>query len=269
MMSSFYCESGPYNGPIPCLTTTPGGSVPQPVTLNIYNPGPAGSNTIGSLITSVDQTIAMPFRPSPSLTQAAPCSCGRPSGSRSLTTLVTTASRSGHVQLCFLIAAFTEPTGVDSRVRHVEERRSSGLHPQRQCPADNLELSVTTSHAAPSVGADASPAAVLRSSHVFPLGRVAPGLPPALFEFRLDSTTGCWTDLSPDGDDPTSYLFQPTTLPPTTVPTRLIDSADSVHAGAGFQSGDARRGCSTPGSAIRSICEQCLRQRSYRGRRSR
>ena len=70
MMSSFFCESGPYNGPDPCVTTTPGGSTPVPATLNIYNPGPAGSNAIGSLVASVDQTIAMPFRPSAGTAQA-------------------------------------------------------------------------------------------------------------------------------------------------------------------------------------------------------
>ncbi len=76
MMSSFFCESGPYNGPPPCVTTTPGGSVPVPVTLNIYNSDTSAATGIGTLVTTVDQTIAMPFRPSAGTDPSGNVVCG-------------------------------------------------------------------------------------------------------------------------------------------------------------------------------------------------
>ncbi|HEX8286630.1 MAG TPA: hypothetical protein VF556_01465 [Pyrinomonadaceae bacterium] len=60
IMSSWGCESGAwYSGD--CITT-PGATFSHPITLNIYNVG-TGS-TVGSLIGSVTQTFAIPYRPS-------------------------------------------------------------------------------------------------------------------------------------------------------------------------------------------------------------
>ncbi len=57
-MSSQACETG---GGVTCVTT-PGATFPETFTLNLYNvdPGP----TVGSLITTLTQTVNIPFRPS-------------------------------------------------------------------------------------------------------------------------------------------------------------------------------------------------------------
>jgi hypothetical protein len=59
-MSSFGCESG-YWFSGDCVTT-PGATFSHPITLNIYNVGAGG--TVGTLIGSVTQTFAIPYRPS-------------------------------------------------------------------------------------------------------------------------------------------------------------------------------------------------------------
>jgi hypothetical protein len=59
-MSSWGCQSGHwYDG---TCSTTPGATFSHPITLNIYNVGPL--NSVGSLIASVTQTFAIPYRPS-------------------------------------------------------------------------------------------------------------------------------------------------------------------------------------------------------------
>jgi len=53
-------------GANPCLTT-PGATFSEPITLNIYNVGPAsayGPSTVGNLVASDTQTFAIPYRPS-------------------------------------------------------------------------------------------------------------------------------------------------------------------------------------------------------------
>ena len=62
-MSSWGCESGHWNSG-DCLTT-PGSTFTHPITLRLYNVG--AGNSVGSLITSVTQTFAIPFRPSASI----------------------------------------------------------------------------------------------------------------------------------------------------------------------------------------------------------
>lgn len=59
-MSSWGCESGHWNTG-DCVTT-PGATFSHPITLNVYNVGV--SNAPGSLIGTVTQTFAIPFRPS-------------------------------------------------------------------------------------------------------------------------------------------------------------------------------------------------------------
>jgi len=69
-MSSWGCQSGNWtadvNSPDVC-TTTPGATFTEPITLNIYNVGPAsayGPSTAGSLIVSDTQNFNIPYRPS-------------------------------------------------------------------------------------------------------------------------------------------------------------------------------------------------------------
>ncbi len=59
-MSSFGCQSGRWDT-MNCVTT-PGATFSHPITLNIYNV--VAGNQVGSLIGSVTQTFAIPYRPS-------------------------------------------------------------------------------------------------------------------------------------------------------------------------------------------------------------
>src|SRR5262249_48662337 len=59
-MSSWGCQSGSWFGGN--CATTPGSTFSHPITLNVYNVGPG--NSVGSLIGSVTQTFAIPYRPS-------------------------------------------------------------------------------------------------------------------------------------------------------------------------------------------------------------
>ncbi|HWN11206.1 MAG TPA: hypothetical protein VNO50_18355 [Pyrinomonadaceae bacterium] len=70
-MSSWGCESGFWYDGNTC-TTTPGTTFSHPITLNIYNVGVG--NQVGTLIASVTQTFAIPYRPSADPTN---CTGGR------------------------------------------------------------------------------------------------------------------------------------------------------------------------------------------------
>jgi hypothetical protein len=59
-MSSWGCESGNWFGGN-CVTT-PGATFSHPITLNIYNVG--AGNSVGTLIGTITQTFAIPYRPS-------------------------------------------------------------------------------------------------------------------------------------------------------------------------------------------------------------
>jgi len=72
-MSSWGCQSGAwYDG---LCATTPGATFSHPITLNIYNVGPA--NSVGSLIASVTQTFAIPYRPSADNTNCTGANAGK------------------------------------------------------------------------------------------------------------------------------------------------------------------------------------------------
>jgi hypothetical protein len=66
-MSSWGCQSGTWTGAPSACVTTPGATFSEPITLNIYNVGPAtanGPSSVGSLIASDTQTFNIPYRPS-------------------------------------------------------------------------------------------------------------------------------------------------------------------------------------------------------------
>jgi predicted ribosomally synthesized peptide with SipW-like signal peptide len=65
IMNSWACESGSWTVPFGtagACVTTPGTTYSVPITFNVYNV--ATGNTVGSLIASVTQTFAIPYRPS-------------------------------------------------------------------------------------------------------------------------------------------------------------------------------------------------------------
>ena len=76
-MSSWGCQSGNWStyNTAPCVTA-PGATFSEPITLNIYNVGPAtpyGPSSPGSLIATATQTFAIPYRPSADTNYATDC----------------------------------------------------------------------------------------------------------------------------------------------------------------------------------------------------
>ena len=72
-MSSWGCQSGHWNT-ADCVTA-PGATFSHPITLNIYNVG--AGNVVGSLIVSVTQTFAIPYRPSADNTNCTGANAGK------------------------------------------------------------------------------------------------------------------------------------------------------------------------------------------------
>jgi hypothetical protein len=58
-MSSWACQTGHWTG---LCITAPGATFTHPITINLYNVGPA--NSVGSLIATTTQTQTIPYRPS-------------------------------------------------------------------------------------------------------------------------------------------------------------------------------------------------------------
>jgi hypothetical protein len=75
-MDSYACQSGSYGGN-DCVSA-PGATFSTPLTLNIYNVG--ADNAVGSLITSVTQTFAIPYRPTGNDTECPADQYGNPAG---------------------------------------------------------------------------------------------------------------------------------------------------------------------------------------------
>lgn len=62
LMSSWGCESGSWSGGT--CATTPGSTFSEPITMKVYAVN--ADNSVGSLVTSMTQTFAIPYRPSAS-----------------------------------------------------------------------------------------------------------------------------------------------------------------------------------------------------------
>jgi hypothetical protein len=61
LMNSMACQTGTWQSG--CVTATPGASFSHPMTLRVYNVDPTKPDSIGDLVTSVEKTFAVPFRP--------------------------------------------------------------------------------------------------------------------------------------------------------------------------------------------------------------
>lgn len=161
-MSSWGCESGSWTGTPSACVTTPGATFSEPITLNIYNVGPAtanGPSTVGSLIASDTQTFNIPYRPSADPTD---CSTAPDNGNQWYDTALATCFNGyltniefsfGHVVLpnnvIYGIAYNTSDWGAAPYGEATACHSSSG-----GCGYDSLNVGVSQEPTAPSVGSD-------------------------------------------------------------------------------------------------------------------
>ena len=188
-LSSWGCENG-FWFDATCVTT-PGATFSHPITLNIYNVGPA--NSVGSLIASVTQTFAIPYRPSSDNTN---CTGGRwyqASTNTCFNGLATTVTFNlvgmGIVvpnNVVYGIAYNTTHYGNPPIGEGAACYTSSG-----GCGYDSLN--VLTTSAAPSVGVNPFPSDAYYSSET--AANYCDGGVGGTDVFRLDA--GCWTGFKP------------------------------------------------------------------------
>ena len=194
-MSSWGCVTGYwYSGE--CATPA-GATFNEPITLNLYNPSTDGVHP-GSLITSVTQTFAIPYRPS-----ASPHCTGPSAGEwwdpslracfHGLATLVTFHLSGTTVpdEIVYGISYNTSHYGYQPYGESAACYTSAG-----GCGYDSLNIALSLDPANVTVGSDPSPGTVWQNS---PYGsQYCDGGAAGTGTFRLDSPgTPCWGVNSP------------------------------------------------------------------------
>ncbi|HEY1989790.1 MAG TPA: fibronectin type III domain-containing protein [Acidimicrobiales bacterium] len=191
-MSSQACETG---GGVTCVTT-PGTSFPETFTLNLYNVNPL--HTLGSLITTLTQTVNIPFRPSADLTNCTGGNAGRWFDAAG----VCDTGLATNVVFDLSAANVVLPTHLIYGIGY--DTSTFGPNPTGvPGPADSLNLALSQDPTNVSVGSDPNPGTVFQNSPdaAFYCDSGAAGVG----TFRLDSpTVACWGVSSPAG--PPSYV---------------------------------------------------------------
>ncbi len=165
-MSSWACETGTWTGPSECITAK-GAKFEWPLTVNIYNVGPA--NTIGSLIKSVTQTVKIPYRPSQNNKK-----CTGESAGAWWDMYAKECFHGKFAKVSLKLGKVSLPAQVIVTVAY--NTSDYGAVPQRPqpcnsttagCPYDSLNVAVAepaTETATPTVGSDPAPADAYLSS---------------------------------------------------------------------------------------------------------
>jgi hypothetical protein len=192
-MESWACQSGNWNDGT--CTTTPGAMFSQPITLNLYNVGPA--NAVGSSITSVTQTFNIPFRPSsagPISTCAAP---GDPNGNRYL----------GTDNVChngiLTPVTFTFPVAVtvpDNLVYGVAINTTTWSYAPvggTGGPYDSLNLALNGLGTGPTVGSDPAGSDSVYQNSATASNYCAPNQTTGTFRIDDGLHSGCWSPYEP------------------------------------------------------------------------
>ena len=153
-MSSWACETGSWTNSVasgPCVTT-PGDTYSVPITFKVYNVG--ASNAVGSVIASVTQTFAIPYRPSYDATH-----CSAAPGSAGLWWDGTTCKNGLANNITFTFAGQTLPNTVIFGIAYNTSTNGYGpLGPSSNGPVDSLNIATYpgtgdgTSAVAPAVG---------------------------------------------------------------------------------------------------------------------
>jgi hypothetical protein len=192
-MSSWACQSGAWYS-ADCVSA-PGATFDEPVTLNIYD-AVAGSPTPGSLITSVTQTFAMPYRPSTS----AQCTGGRWWDS-SLKQCFNGYGFNITFNMAGAVVPDTIVYGISYNTSHFGPapygEATSCYTTSEGCGYDLLNVALSQDPTNVTVGTDANPGTLWQSSiyggQYCDAGAAGTGF------FRIDSpTTSCWGVNAPD-----------------------------------------------------------------------
>ena len=223
-MSSWGCESVVAG----ICTTTPGSTFNQPLTLNLYNVG--AGNTVGSLIKTVTQTFAIPYRPSTDNVNCGPGtawwdSAAGPAGpatcDHGLATNVT--FNFGHTTLpdkvIYGIVSNTSDYGPNPY-----GAQPCQATPQK-CGYDALNVGLTTETPSPAVGSDPVQNALYDSSVNAPF--YCDGGTSGVGNFRLDQ--GCWGVDSP-------YTSAPYYVPSVRFDA-VVSPAPSIYTSASVTTG--------------------------------
>jgi len=250
-MSSWACESGSWTGtPSPCATT-PGDTFSVPITLNIYNVGPAnsyGPSTTGSLIASATQTFAIPYRPS-----ADPVNCPA-TPTKWYDAGLATCFNGYFTDIEFTFGHPVLPSHVIYGITF--NTNTSGFAPTgNPGPADSLNVALSTEPVSPSVGADDYPGTVYASNHGGGYqSNMCDGGAAGLDVFRIDepatypasdgTNSGCWSITPPNGP----WYIPAVQFNALSSPSPAISSSNtaSVVAGVSFSFTVTTTGSPTP-----------------------
>lgn len=256
-MSSWGCQSGNWStyNTAPCVTT-PGATFTEPITLNIYNVGPAnsyGPSTVGSLIASDTQTFAIPYRPSADTNYTTDCAAQATAENVPVSDFAGTWYDAALNQ-CFngfltpITFDFGHVTLPNSVIYGIAYNTSDfGFAPYGDstachssaggCGYDSLNVALSQEPTAPSVGSDDYQGTVYWDVNAedYAVNEVcdAPGLAAGINVFRIDepanyptgngTTSGCWSV--------NSTSFPPNvTTPPWYIPAVQFNAVNSAAA---------------------------------------
>ena len=234
-MSSWGCQSGGWNSQ-DCVTT-PGASFSEPITLNLYQVGPAGA--VGSLIATATRTFNIPYRPSASGSTLCPTSPGKWYSARDHTcsnglALNITFKFSSLVQLpdalIFGIAYNTSGFGATPYGYGTACALSTA-----GCGYDSLNVALATVNPQPTVGSDPLPGTVYWNTST-PSDYCDGGTAGSSI-FRLDSpSNACWG------------VNAPYTISPYYVPAVQFNVSGNDHSNGDGGDGHANGGDSGQGN---------------------
>jgi hypothetical protein len=187
-MSSFGCQSGFwFSGD--CVSA-PGATFSHPIKLNIYNVGPG--NTVGSLIGSVTQNFAIPYRPSADNLNCTGANAGKWYQASSNTCFNGLASN-----ITFNLGGLVVPNQVIFGIAYNTSNAGyTPLGPQActlgpgGCPYDALNVGGTDPAVDNTVGSNPSP----DDAYIYTIYPVGCNNTPVI-PFGLDA--GCWTGFKP------------------------------------------------------------------------
>jgi len=186
-MSSWACQTGHWN--TGDCSTTPGATFSHPITLNIYNVG--AGNQVGSLIGSVTQTFAIPYRPSADNTNCTGADAGKWfDGASCFNGYATT--------ITFNLGGLTVPNQVIYGIAYNTTHYGYAPIGATACSATPAgcgydSLNVATTSAPPSVGVNPAPSDAYFATVHGP--NYCDGGLGGVGTFRLDA--GCWLGFKP------------------------------------------------------------------------
>jgi hypothetical protein len=254
-MSSWGCVSGNWStySTAPCVTT-PGATFTEPITFSIYNVGPAsaaGPSTVGSLIDSVQQTFAIPYRPSADANYATDCAAEATAESVPIANFAGTWYDSelnkcfngfltpitfnfGHVRLPnSVIYGISYNTSDNGSPPYGD---ATSCHTQTdQCGYDSLNVALSQDPTAPSVGSDDYPGTTYLDvdQQDYAVNSYCDGGAAGINVFRIDepanyptgtgTTAGCWS-VANQATPPTIFT------PPWYTPAVQFNAVPSTHA---------------------------------------